>query len=100
MTSPSSKERRSGLPAGPALHVQHVGTWVRRHPVATALAVALAALLVLVLLWDWNWFRGPVERQVEARTGRTFNIGGDLHVDLGRVTRIRAADPASSTCGH
>ena len=92
MTSPSSKERRSGLPAGPALHVQQVVTWVRRHPVATALAVALAALLVLVLLWDWNWFRGPVERQVEARTGRTFDIGGDLDVDLGRVTRIRAAD--------
>ena len=29
---------------------------------------------------------------MEARPGRTFDIGGDLDVDLGRVTRIRAAD--------
>lgn len=54
-------------------------------------AVALA-VAVLVLLWDWNWFKGPVERMVEARTGRSFSIGGDLHVDPGRVTTITADD--------
>jgi uncharacterized protein involved in outer membrane biogenesis len=46
--------------------------------------------VVLVLLWDWNWFKGPVERQVEKRTGRSFDIGGDLDVDLGWVSTIRA----------
>src|SRR3546814_20551659 len=60
------------------------------HPWRTvAIAVALA-LVVLALLWDWNWFKGPVERAVEARTGRSFDIGGDLEVDLGRTTPIRA----------
>ena len=52
-------------------------------------AVALASI-VLVLLWDWNWFKGPVERVVESRTGRSFEIGGDLDVDLGRITTVRA----------
>src|SRR5690606_17135044 len=63
---------------------------VRRHPWLTAFAVLLLALAVLIALWDWNWFKGPIERQVEARTGRSFEIGGNLDVDLGRVTRISA----------
>ena len=54
------------------------------------LAAVALAIVVLVLLWDWNWFKGPVERAVEARTGRSFDIGGDLDVDLGRTTTIRA----------
>ncbi len=53
------------------------------------LACLIAALLVLIALWDWNWFKGPVERAVEARTGREFQINGDLDVDLGRVTTVR-----------
>ncbi|MDH5834671.1 AsmA family protein [Luteimonas sp. M1R5S59] len=53
-------------------------------------AIPVVALVVLVLLWDWNWFKGPVERIVEARTGRTFEIAGDLDVDLGRVTTVTA----------
>lgn len=48
------------------------------------------AVLVLVLIWDWNWFKGPVERQAQTLTGRSFVIAGDLDVDLGRVTIIRA----------
>ena len=52
-------------------------------------ALFLAALVILVLLFDWNWFKGPLERLVEARTGRTFKIDGDLDVDPGRVTRVR-----------
>jgi len=51
----------------------------------------LLALVVLVLLWDWNWFKGPIERRVEAKTGRSFDIGGDLDVEhLGWTPTIRA----------
>lgn len=60
-------------------------TWperIRRHPVLVALAVVALVLAVLIALWDWNWFKGPIERQVQARTGRTFDIGGNLDVDL------------------
>ncbi|MDQ2702611.1 MAG: AsmA family protein [Pseudomonadota bacterium] len=63
---------------------------LRRHPWLLALGVLLLALAILIALWDWNWFKGPIERQVEARTGRSFEIGGNLDVDLGRVTRISA----------
>ena len=61
-----------------------------RHPWWTALSVFVLAVIVLALLWDWNWFKGPVERRVEAATGREFEIGGDLDVDLGLVPTIRA----------
>lgn len=61
-----------------------------RHPWWTALAVFIIAVIVLIALWDWNWFKHPVERMVQARTGRSFQIGGNLDVDLGRVTTVRA----------
>ncbi|MET4729438.1 uncharacterized protein involved in outer membrane biogenesis [Lysobacter enzymogenes] len=64
--------------------------WPRRHPWLTALALLALALAALIALWDWNWFKGPIERQVEARTGRKLQIGGNLDVDLGRVPVIRA----------
>ena len=51
--------------------------------------LVLVALIVLVAFWDWNWFKGPVERQVQSRTGRVFHIEGNLDVDLGRVATIR-----------
>lgn len=63
---------------------------VSGHPLRIALALLVLTLIVLVLLWDWNWFKRPLERMVEARTGRSFIIGGDLDVDLGRVTTVRA----------
>ena len=53
------------------------------------LVFLLAAVLLLIALWDWNWFKGPVERAVQAKTGRALHIG-NLDVDLGRVTTIRA----------
>ncbi|HEY0334971.1 MAG TPA: AsmA family protein [Stenotrophomonas sp.] len=53
-----------------------------------ALGILAALIVVLVALWDWNWFKGPVERAVQARTGREFHIG-HLDVDLGRTTTIR-----------
>jgi len=56
-----------------------------------AVLVFLVALILLVIaLWDWNWFKGPVERAVQAKTGREFHIGGNLDVDLGRTLTIRA----------
>jgi hypothetical protein len=63
---------------------------MRRHPWASAGALLLLLVVLLVVFWDWNWFKGPIERQVQSRTGRSFRIGGDLDVDLGRVATIRA----------
>ena len=61
-----------------------------RHPWRLALGLLALALVLLTLLWDWNWFKGPVERQVEARTGRELRIAGDLDVDLGWTPTISA----------
>lgn len=47
-------------------------------------------LVIFILVFDWNWLKGPIERRVEAATGREFVIGGDLDVDLGLTPRIRA----------
>ncbi|HZX78439.1 AsmA family protein [Lysobacter sp.] len=64
--------------------------WVRRHPVLAALGVIALLIVILIAIWDWNWFKGPVERQVEARTGRSFDIGGNLDVDLGWTPVVSA----------
>ena len=64
--------------------------WVRRHPVLAALGVLAILIAILIAIWDWNWFKGPVERQVEARTGRSFDIGGNLDVDLGWTPVVSA----------
>ncbi len=53
------------------------------------LVFLFAAILLLIALWDWNWFKGPVERVVQAKTGRELRLG-NLDVDLGRTTTIRA----------
>lgn len=63
---------------------------VGRHPVLVALGLLLLAIVLLVVFWDWNWLKGPIERQVEARTDRSFDIGGDLDVDLGKIITVRA----------
>src|SRR5690554_1071578 len=81
--------RRHAMPP-PASRTQRYASAVARHPWWTGATVAALAILVLVLVWDWNWFKGPVERAVEARTGRSFDIGGDLDVDLGATVAIRA----------
>ncbi|PBJ82523.1 AsmA family protein [Lysobacteraceae bacterium NML93-0399] len=74
-------------PAAPRLRVRNR---LSSRPVRITAVALLVAIVLLVLLWDWNWFKGPVERVVEARTGRTLVIGGDLDVDLGRTTTVRA----------
>jgi uncharacterized protein involved in outer membrane biogenesis len=74
----------------PAFDPRRAWHGLRRHPWLTILAVLLVAIGILIALWDWNWFRGPIERQVQTRTGRSFEIGGNLDVDLGHITTIRA----------
>jgi uncharacterized protein involved in outer membrane biogenesis len=50
----------------------------------------LLAVIVLALVFDPNWLKGPIERRVEAATGRLFRIHGDLRLDLGRLVRVSA----------
>jgi uncharacterized protein involved in outer membrane biogenesis len=52
----------------------------------------VVVLTTFVILFNWNWLKHPLERRVTAATGRSFVIGGDLDVDLGRYPRIRARD--------
>ena len=53
-------------------------------------AVVAALVVVLALTFDWNWLRPPIESRVSAATGRSFEIAGDLDVDLGSVLRVEA----------
>lgn len=48
------------------------------------------ALSVGLALFPWDWLRGPLSRYVSDRTGRQVDITRRLHVDLGRITRVRA----------
>jgi uncharacterized protein involved in outer membrane biogenesis len=66
--------------------------WAERHPWLSALGLLALAISALIAIWDWNWFRGPVERLVEARTGRDFSITGPLDVDLGRTPVVTLSD--------
>ena len=57
---------------------------------AVTLGVLAAVIVVVAILFEWNWLRRPIERVVEWQTGRGFHIAGNLDVDLGRVTTVRA----------
>lgn len=52
----------------------------------------LSVLIAGLLLLDWNLLRGPIERRVQAATGRQLDIRGDLDVDLGWHPRITLHD--------
>jgi uncharacterized protein involved in outer membrane biogenesis len=54
---------------------------VVRHPWWTALGIVALLIALLLAFWDWNWFKPLLERQVQARTGRSFEITGNLDVD-------------------
>lgn len=90
------EEPRATAPAeGPerrSTSIQSPPAKLRAHPWLFVLALLATGIAVLLLLWDWNWFKGPIERQVEARTGRYFDIGGDLDVDLDWTTPTIRAD--------
>ncbi|MCD9005045.1 AsmA family protein [Luteimonas sp. XNQY3] len=77
-------------PPSPASSRPRFRRFASSRPLRVVALALLIAIVVLVALWDWNWFKGPVERIVEARTGRALVIGGDLDVDLGRTTTVRA----------
>jgi uncharacterized protein involved in outer membrane biogenesis len=53
-------------------------------------ATLVAAIAVALYFFEWNMLRGPIARQVERATGRTFAINGDLHVHLSFKPRITA----------
>lgn len=57
---------------------------------AVMLGVLAAVIVVIAILFEWNWLRRPIERVVEWQTGRSFRIAGNLDVDVGRVTTLRA----------
>jgi AsmA family protein len=75
--------------ATPAAFSDSIRTLPRWVWIVAALGVAVA---LFVALFDWNWLKAPVERRVQAATGRTFAIGGELDVDLGLKPRISAND--------
>jgi len=51
--------------------------------------VVLAGVYVFYLL-DWNRLRSPLAERASAFAGRDFSIAGDLDVDLGWTTHVRA----------
>ena len=74
--------------AGPSAAAPSPAGRRRRWP--WVVGIVVVALAVLAAIWDWNWFKGPIERQVSAATGREFRIEGDLRVRLGSTLRIGA----------
>lgn len=63
-------------------------------------AALLAVLVLVVLFFPWDVLRGPVNRYVSEKTGRTFEITRHLDVDLGwrratvKLDGIEFANPA------
>lgn len=65
----------------------------RARTVLAIVALLIFGFALLIARWDWNWFKRPLERRVEAATGRVLKIRGDLDVDAGwRVFDVRACD--------
>lgn len=87
---PSSDRPKQGPLAGNSGSRMHLVRRAADHPWLVILIVLALATLGLALAWDWNWFKGPLERQVQARTGRQLQITGDLRVDLGRTIVVHA----------
>ncbi|MDP1955404.1 MAG: AsmA family protein [Polaromonas sp.] len=58
--------------------------------VLLALGSVVLALVLLGLFFPWDWLRGPVNRYVSERTGRTFEITRRLDVKLGRTVTVLA----------
>jgi AsmA protein len=57
--------------------------WLRILKWTGGVALLLVVLVVAAIAaFGWNWLRTPIERQVEAATGRALRIDGDLHVGL------------------
>jgi AsmA family protein len=54
-----------------------------------AAAIVVAAIYV-AYFFEWNRLRSPLAERLSAQAGRDFRIEGDLDVDLGWTTRVRA----------
>ncbi|WP_219209112.1 AsmA family protein [Variovorax boronicumulans] len=73
-------------------------SWAFR--IATACVALLAVLVLVVMFFPWDMLRGPVNRYVSEKTGRTFAITRHLDVDLGwrsatvKLDGIEFANPA------
>ena len=63
-------------------------TWWRT--ALLVLGVLILTLVLVVLFFPWDWLRGPVNRYVSERTGRTFEITRRLDVKLGRTVTVLA----------
>ena len=73
-------------PGPPAAGVQR-RRWAR---VGLAVLGVLVALVLLVVFFPWNVLRGPLNRYVSERTGRSFEITRHLDVRLGRTITVVA----------
>lgn len=73
-------------------------SWAFR--IAAACVGLLAVLVLVVMFFPWDMLRGPVNRYVSEKTGRTFAITRHLDVDLGwrsatvKLDGIEFANPA------
>lgn len=52
------------------------------------LAAFVVALVLLLVFFPWDVLRGPINRYVSEKTGRTFEITHELEVHPGRTTSI------------
>ncbi len=50
--------------------------------VLASAAALLGILLLAVALFDWNALRGPIAREIRAKTGRSASIDGDLKAHI------------------
>jgi uncharacterized protein involved in outer membrane biogenesis len=74
----------------------HMTKWKRRVLIGLAsilcfFLVILAAAVVLVATVDWNKAKPYVTTTVSKATGRQLTINGDLDVDLGWISTLRAS---------
>ena len=60
------------------------------HAALLALGLLILTLVLVVLFFPWDLLRGPVNRYVSERTGRTFEITRHLDVKLGRTVTVLA----------
>ncbi|MGJ7544514.1 AsmA family protein [Variovorax sp. LT1R16] len=72
--------------------------WAMR--IVAACVAVFAILVLIVMFFPWDVLRGPVNRYVSEKTGRTFEITRHLDVDLGwrsatvKLDGIEFANPA------
>lgn len=58
--------------------------------VGAILVVLAGAIVIFVATLDWNKAKGYISAGVSKATGRQLKINGDLEVDLGWISKVRA----------